>query len=196
MGTERGWARRFTAPARGFPRWDPRRPDRLAAVSNEGGSWQAWTFDPDGTRRPVTAERIGVEEVLVAPDGRLVWWHDPTGERARSLAGRAVRRRATQSPSCRGVPDGWTMGLGMARDVVAIGLATDDDYRIYVARAGEPARELWRTKHVAGVGREWPNGPAGLSADASLVSRVARRGRRHPAPGASRPRGLHGGRRR
>src|SRR5262245_44340265 len=83
------WVRRYTAPRLGLPRWSSARPDRLALISSESGIGQAWAADlDDGTRRRVSDERIGVEDVFIAPDGELVvWWHDATGdEKGRWLA--------------------------------------------------------------------------------------------------------------
>ncbi len=75
------WQRRFTAPQVGFPAWNDSAPDHLAFVSNESGIWQAWSADrASGGRRRVTDESVGVEEVMVAPDGRLVWWQDDVGD--------------------------------------------------------------------------------------------------------------------
>ena len=62
--------------------------DHLAFVSNESGSWQAWVTDRTarigaGSRTSRSASRA----VLVAPDGRVVWWRDDTGdERGRWMA--------------------------------------------------------------------------------------------------------------
>ena len=75
------WQRRFSAPQTGFPSWSGGAADHLAFVSNESGSWQAWITNVDGSdRRRVSDERVGVEAVLVAPDGRVVWWRDDTGD--------------------------------------------------------------------------------------------------------------------
>lgn len=169
MAPEPRWTHRFTAPQVGFPAWSVDSPDLLAVCSSESGSWQAWSHDlTTGRRRRVTDEPVGVEEVHVAPDGRFVWWHDPTGdEEGHWLAAAADGGEPTSLVP--DVPDGWSMGLAIVGDVVAVGLATDEDYRIYRAAGGEPARELWRTDAVAGVGCEWPEGRGGLSADASLL---------------------------
>ena len=52
---------------------------------------------------------------------------------------------------------------------VAIGLATDQDYRVYVCVEDGPPRELYRHTSPAGLGRAYPSGTGGLSADGSLV---------------------------
>jgi dipeptidyl aminopeptidase/acylaminoacyl peptidase len=52
---------------------------------------------------------------------------------------------------------------------VAAGLATDEDYRVFVSLGEEPARELYRNPAPAGVGSEWPQGGGGLSPDGALV---------------------------
>jgi dipeptidyl aminopeptidase/acylaminoacyl peptidase len=169
VAPEPRWARRFTAPQIGFPRWWVGSSELLAVCSSESGSWQAWSHDlVTGRRQRVTDEPVGVEEVHVAPDGRLVWWHDASGdELGRWLAAEAGGRTPTSLVP--DVPDGWSMGIAAVADVVALGLATTEDYRIYIAAGGRPAREVWRSDAILGVGCEWPEGSGGLSADASLL---------------------------
>jgi len=167
---EPAWVRRFTAPHVGFPAWRSARPDRLAFISTESGARQAWTADlRAGTRRQATGEAIGVEEVLLTPDGeRVVWWHDATGdERGHWVAAAFADREPSELLP--GVPDGWATGVAMEGSVVAAGVATDDDYRVYVSRDGEPATLVYRHELPAGVGREWGQGPGGLSADGTIL---------------------------
>jgi dipeptidyl aminopeptidase/acylaminoacyl peptidase len=164
------WVRRYTAPRIGLPRWSTARPERLAFISSESGIGQAWAADlHDGSRRRISDERIGVEDVFVTPDGEfVVWWHDATGdEKGRWLAvpfaGGDVR------PLVPDVPDAWAMGIAMARDVVALGLSDDEGYAVYVTAGGEPARRVYLHDQPAGVGCEWPQGVGGLSSDGALV---------------------------
>jgi dipeptidyl aminopeptidase/acylaminoacyl peptidase len=118
----------------------------------------------------VSDEPIGVEEVHVTPDGeRIVWWHDPTGdERGHWVVQDADGGAAGELLP--GVPDGWAVGIAMEGSVVAVGISTDDDYRVYLARDGAPAALVYRHEQPAGVGREWGQGPGGgLSADGSIL---------------------------
>jgi dipeptidyl aminopeptidase/acylaminoacyl peptidase len=50
-----------------------------------------------------------------------------------------------------------------------VGLCLDEDYVITVSLGSEPAREVYHSAQPAGVGREWPQGAGGLSADGSLI---------------------------
>lgn len=163
------WKLRFAAVEIGMPSWCDAAPDRLAFISNESGMWQVWAMDRStGERRQVSKDRVGVEHALVAPDGRIVWWFDATGdERGHWVA--AGFERGEPVPLMPDVPDGWSMGIAMAGDTVAVGLSTDEDYRVYVARGREPARLAYRHEQPAGVGRDWPEGVGGLSSDGSLV---------------------------
>ena len=164
------WVRRFTAPRVGFPAWRAARPDLLAFISTETGARQAWIHDlGTGKREQVSDEPIGVEEVLVTPDGdRIVWWHDATGdERGHWVARPAAGGDTTDLVP--GVPDGWAMGIAMEGSVIAVGVSTEDDYRVYVARDGSPATLVYRHEQPAGVGREWGQGPGGLSADGTIL---------------------------
>ena len=162
--------RRFTAPRVGFPSWAAERPERLAFISTESGARQAWTADLDtGTRTQVSDDPIGVEEVLVAPGGeRVVWWHDATGDERGHWVTASVGG-GTATPLVQGVPDGWATGIAMQETIVAVGVATEDDYRVYVARDGEVATLVYRHAMPAGVGREWGPGAGGLSADGALL---------------------------
>lgn len=167
---EPAWRRRFTAPRFLDFTWASHAPDRWAAVTNGSGSWQAWSWDPSqDTRIRISTEGIGAEEVHLTPDGSdVVWWRDETGdERGRWLAtpfaGGASRALLPD------VPDGWAMGLSLVPGAVAIGLATEEDYRVYAARGGGRASELYRHARPAGVGAEWPQGRGGLSADGAFL---------------------------
>src|SRR6188472_1811027 len=86
--TEPVWIQRYTATQLGFPAWNETSPDRLAVVSNRGGTWQAWAHDlTNGSWRRVSDEPVGVEVAWMLPDGRIAWWQDLSGaERGRLVA--------------------------------------------------------------------------------------------------------------
>jgi dienelactone hydrolase len=172
------WRRRFTAPQISDLSLVTGVPDRAAVVTNENGDLQAWSWDlPSDRRVRMSHGGVGAEEAHLTPDGQsVVWWLDPVGdERGRWMV--TPFAGGDPRPLLPDVPDGWPMGLSLVGDAVAIGLATDTDYRIYVSLAEEPARELYRHERPAGVGAEWPQGPGGLSADAALLCiRHAERG--------------------
>jgi len=163
------WKLRFTAPEVGLPKWADAASDRLAFVSTESGVRQAWLLDrTTGERRQASNDDVGVEHVLVAPDGRIVWWFDAVGdERGHWVA--VPFEGGEPTPLVLGVPDGWSMGIAMVNDTVAVGLSTDEDYRVYVAVGAAPARLIYRLERPAGVGRSWPEGAGGLSADGALL---------------------------
>ncbi|GIU97944.1 MAG: peptide hydrolase [Actinomycetota bacterium] len=172
------WRLRFTAPQIAAFTFAAAAPDRWAAVTNESGSWRAWSWDPStGRRRQVSTLGVGAEEVHLTPDGeRVVWWWDATGdERGRWMA--TPFAGGDPEPLAAGLPDGWVSGISLVPGAVAIGIVTDEDYRVYVGHDGEPARCLYRHERPAGVGAEWPQGRGGLSADGRLVCiRHAERG--------------------
>lgn len=166
---EADWERRFTAPELGFPRWAPAAPERLVAVSSEGGSFQAWAFDlATGARWRLSGEPVGVADAHPTPDGKgVAWWRDPTGdERGRWVV--APWEGGEPRDLLPGAPEGWSMGVDLAPGVVAAALAHEEGYSVLVARDGE-VRELLRSPEPLGVGREWPEGAGGLSADGELV---------------------------
>ena len=128
MADPLAWQRRFTAAQMSFPAWIDSAPDLLAFASNEDGSWQAWTTDlGTGTRQRVSNEPVGVEEALVAPDGRVVWWQDDVGdETGRWMA--AAFDGSEARPLVGGLPTGWRQGISFARTgEIALGLSTEED---------------------------------------------------------------------
>ncbi len=171
MSDEPAWVRRFRRPTiEGF-RWAPLAPERAAAVTTEDGSWQAWAWDlASGDRRRVSDGGVGAEEAHILPDGSgVVWWLDETGSEHGRWIVSPFDGQGEARPLIDGVPDGWAMGLSFAGSSVAAGIATDEDYGVYVADGGAPARTLYRDERPAGVGSEWPQGSGGLSSDASLL---------------------------
>jgi dienelactone hydrolase len=168
---EPAWTRRFRVPTIEQLEWASLAPDRLAAVTTEDGSWQAWAWDlASGRRRKVSQGGVGAEEAYVVPDGSaVVWWYDEDGsEHGRWIASPFEADRDA-APLLRGVPDGWSMGLSLVGSTVGVGIATDDGYGVWVAADGAPARELYRSPHPCQVGTEWPQGGGGLSTDAALL---------------------------
>lgn len=169
---ETDWRRRFTAPAVAGVRWAVTCPHRLAIVSTEGGSSQAWSWDRDtGDRRRVSTSGVGAEEAHITPDGSgVVWWLDPSGdERGRWMLTPFDGAGAT--PLFPELPDMWMSGLSLAGDSAAAGFSDDEGYRAVVRHgSGEPLLELYRHQQPAGVGRDWPQGAGGLAADARMLA--------------------------
>lgn len=162
------WQLRYTATECSFPAWTDEAPARVAVVSNRSGSSQVWWHDlAEATWHQVTQDPIGIEAVHVAPDGRAVWWVDRTGDERGHWVAAPFGGEPTRLVD--GVPDGWSMGISIVGDRVAIGLATDEDYRVYVVDGGRDARMIFGHEDPAGVGAEWPEGLGGLSSDSSLV---------------------------
>jgi dipeptidyl aminopeptidase/acylaminoacyl peptidase len=166
---EPAWIRRFTATDLGFPAWAPDRPERLAIVSNRGGSSQVWTHDlADASWRQVSADPVGVEIAWMLPDGRPAWFQDDTGaERGRLVA--APFEGGGDTPVFAELPDGWLMGLSFAGGRSAIGLEIDGVYRVFVIDADGETRELATFKRAAGVGGNWMRTIGGLSSDGKLL---------------------------
>lgn len=164
------WILRYTATRLGFPSWAEGAPDRLALVTNRSGSWQAWAHDiVAGTWRQASDERVGVEEVHVAPDGRIVWFRDATGDETGHWVAQPFDGGPAE-PLLPALPTGWSLGLAFAGDRIVAGLEVGGEYRVYVADADRGTRLLMRSSAPLGVGGEWPNaGAGGLSPDGSLV---------------------------
>ena len=170
MGTRPAWTLRFTHPTIEEVSWSPETVDRVAAVTTEDGSSQAWAWDlRSGDRRRVSTAGVGAEEAHITPGGDgVVWWLDEIGnERGRWIV--SPFDGGDPRPLLPGYHDEWMMGLSLVPGGVAAGYATDDDYRVYTTFGDEPPRELYRNTEPAGVGSEWPQGGGGLSPDGALV---------------------------
>ncbi len=163
------WKLRFTAPEISFPAWSAADPSLLAYVGTESGAWQVWTLDlTSGERRQVTDHPVGVEQVLMSPDGRVIWWIDDSGdERGRWMT--VGFEGGEPGPLFPTAPHGWATGISFADGVMAFGIATDDDYRAYVAEGDEPAHLLHTSERYLGIGRLDPPGTGGLSTDGRYV---------------------------
>jgi dipeptidyl aminopeptidase/acylaminoacyl peptidase len=163
------WPARFTATRLSFPSWAEAFPERLALVSNRSGVWQAWAHDRvAGSWRQASDEPIGVESVDVAPDGRIVWFSDATGDET----GRWIAQPfggGEAAPLAPGLPTGWPMGLAFALDIVSAGLEVGGEYRIYVVEGERDPRLLFRSAMPCGVGYQWGPGKRGLSPDGRLL---------------------------
>lgn len=152
-----------------LPTWSPAAPERLFFVSDEGGTTQVWMLDPERGRVALTDQPVGVEALVVLPDGSgAAWWSDETGDlhgswMVTSAADGSVR------PLVEGLPSGWGTGLSLAPGVAAIGLADDAVYRVVVVTDGSAPRVLHESTSPAGIGREWETTSGGLSTDGRLL---------------------------
>ena len=168
------WEQRFRAPTRTFPTWTDRAPDRLALISDEHGSFQAYAWDrATGAIRRATDERVGVGLATVSADGsEVLWFSDPTGdESGRWLA--VPFEGGSPREVLPGAPIGWPDGIAVGRERVVGVLADRGGFGVYVSEGGGRAKEILRLEdtisisasdlHVEGFDR------AGLSADGSLL---------------------------
>jgi dipeptidyl aminopeptidase/acylaminoacyl peptidase len=167
-GTEM-WHSRFTATRLAFPAWADASPNRLALVSNRSGAWQVWAHDLTvGSWRQVTDEPVGVEDVRVAPDGRIVWFGDQTGDETGVWVAQLFDG-GEALPLFPTLPTGWPTGLALAAHVAAAGLEVDGEYRIYVITDQQEPRLIYSSRTPSGVGSEDPAGAGGLSPDGRLL---------------------------
>ena len=105
-------------------------------ASNETGAHQLYTWDRQaGTRTQITNVAIGIAVGTITPDGQhVVWFDDETGDEVGRWVvhdfGEGVNgsRRLLQPE----VPAGWSAGLAVGESRVAIGVADDDGYAVYL----------------------------------------------------------------
>jgi dienelactone hydrolase len=171
VATPESWRERYRTPSLGFPQWSAQQPDRLVFISNEGGTTQAWTAElVSGRRYPITDQRIGVEDVLLTPDGvAAVWWSDETGDESGEWVTTSLDGDPSTQPLLPIELAGWSQGIALAGSTIAVALTDDTTYRLYVSIDDEPPRLLREGRHPLGLGREWESTGGGLSLDGSLV---------------------------
>ncbi len=170
---ERSWRDRFLAPTISFPQWADAAPDRLFFVSDESGSAQAWSADTTtGRRAQLTQQTVGVEALVVLPDGTgAAWWCDDTGNEHGTWMVTSADGSTTR-PLVPELPRGWGQGLSLAGDVVGLGLGGDDGYAVWVVEDAAPPRRVFASAYdrPSGIGREWETATGGgLSGDGRLL---------------------------
>jgi dipeptidyl aminopeptidase/acylaminoacyl peptidase len=156
------WIRRFRAARISLPSWAVDAPHRCVYATNASGVWQvmSWDLETDEHHR-ITDKETGVLGGRATPDGSEVVWFD---DRAGDEFGRYVVSPFNGGPARPLVPDleeGWSAGLSLRPDVIAVGVSNSDGFAISVADGGG-LRELYRSPQPAGVG--------GLSKDATLLA--------------------------
>lgn len=146
------WEQRFQASDVTFPSWSRLRPDRVVYASSETGAYQVYAHDlASSLRRRVTDVAIGNRQGIVHPDGESVlWFDDPRGDEV----GRWMREPfegGAAEPLLDGVPDAWPSGLALGLEVIAVGIATADEYSVHACRGTSATRVLYRASTVAEV---------------------------------------------
>lgn len=168
--TDRDWRERFRLPVVQFPQWSTADPDRLVFVSNEGGSTQIWTSHlATGERRAVTDQRVGVEEMVLSPDGESVaWWSDDSGDGNGAWVSTRLDDGVT-TPLLTRLGPGWSEGLAWCGGTTGIALTDETTYRVYAGTPGEAGRLVAESERPMGLGREWETTAGGLSTDGALM---------------------------
>lgn len=167
------WEARFRAPKLTLPHWSRSAPDRTVYTSNESGIWQIHAWDAGtGARRQVSDHPVGVLDGFASDDGEhVVFWQEDTGDET----GRWMRQPfegGASEPLLVDVPVGWHEGIALARGVVATVISSLDGFGIFVARDGEPAKEIVRSPEWLAIGGAIQGRPdrGGLSADGALLA--------------------------
>jgi dipeptidyl aminopeptidase/acylaminoacyl peptidase len=178
--TEARWRARFTAARVSLPSWAHDAPDRNIYVSNASGVFEIYAWDrATDTHRKVTDRPNGTHTGAISPDGEHVWWFsDSDGDEFGSwVAEPFAGRPADEAPKAAvpGSAPGYPAGLGLGRQVTAIGVSDDDGTTVFVAKNGGAAEVVYRNEHDGGV--------AALSRDETLlaIEHSEHGDNRHPA---------------
>jgi dienelactone hydrolase len=156
------WIRRFRAARVSLPTWAADAPHRCVYATNASGVWQtmSWDLDTD-VHTQITDKETGVLGGRPTPDGTGVIWFDDHGG---SEVGRYVVSPFEGGSAEAYVPDlpeGWSSGLSVRPEAIAVGVSSADGFVISV-RDGGGLREVYRSTQPAGVG--------GLSKDARILA--------------------------
>ncbi|MEI7745187.1 MAG: alpha/beta fold hydrolase [Chloroflexota bacterium] len=175
MPTVPAWERRFRSPILSFPAWAADDPDRLVIASTESGSYQLHAWDRrTGERRQVTHDKVGILSGMPTRDGTgVIWFHDATGAESGAFVVAPFDEDVAAEPLVEGVPEGWSEGIAVGLRRTAIAISTDDDYSVWVADDGAPARLLHRHQQpvrlAGGWGMSGAMGRSALSSDDALL---------------------------
>jgi dienelactone hydrolase len=161
MTTMPVWEQRFRAPRVSLPEWAEHAPERCLYVANPTGTFELYAWDRStDTHRQVTDRPQGTTDGALSPDGEHVWWFaDTDGDEF----GGWKRQPFEGGPDEDAVPDvpaGYPAGLELGRQVVVVGVSTDEGTTVHVVRDGGTS-VLYTSQHDASVG--------GLSRDEQLV---------------------------
>jgi dipeptidyl aminopeptidase/acylaminoacyl peptidase len=164
---EARWRARFTAARVSLPDWARDAQDRSVYISNASGVWEIYAWDRStDTHRQVTDRPHGTSHATISPDGHHIWWFDDTaGDEFGVWVSEPFAGKAEGDPVRPAVPGthaGYPSGLAVGRDVVAVGMDTDDGSTIWLGKGGEPAEVTYSSEHNAGV--------AALSRDDRLLA--------------------------
>ena len=156
------WEARFRAARVSLPEWAVDAPHRCLYASNATGTWElyAWDRDTDQTRQ-VTDRPQGTTHGALDPAGEWVWWFDDTDGDEHGRWMRQPFGGGDVEVAMPDVPAGYSAGLAMAGDLVAVGVSGDDGVTIHVGVPGEPTRVVYASEDDADV--------VDLSRDGTLI---------------------------
>ena len=149
------WEHRFRAPTHTFPVWARHAPDRLVVATNETGTYQVYAWDrARATRTKITDLAVGVLGGVPTPDGSAIaWFDDATGDETGIWVRSDFDHPDEDAPPlAAGVPNGWQAGLAIGETRIAIGIADDTGYAVYLDN--ERIHHHPDVVHVAGLSRD------------------------------------------
>ncbi|GAA3891341.1 prolyl oligopeptidase family serine peptidase [Saccharothrix violaceirubra] len=162
---EERWRSRFTAPRVTLPDWADDAPDRSLYLSNSSGVWEIYAWDrASDSHRKVTDRPNGTSHATLSPDGETIWWFSDTDgdEFGIWVTEPFAESGGSAEPGVDGVHAGYSAGLAVGHDLVAVATSTDDGTVVHVSRSGGPAEVVYEHRNDAGL--------AALSKDETLLA--------------------------
>jgi len=154
-GDEARWQARFRAIRISLPGWAVDRPSRCLYVSNASGVFELYAWDRDtGERRRVTDRPNGTTDGALDPSGEQLWWFDDTdGDEFGTWKRQPFAADHTSAvEAIPGLEPGYSAGLDIGREIVAVGRATDDGCELYLWRPETEPVLVYRSEQDASVG--------------------------------------------
>ena len=160
---EHRWRRRFSAARLSLPDSARDAEDHAVFVSNTGGVYELYCWDvAGGEQQQATSRPDGTVSGTLGADGEDLYYFDDSdgdefGAWLRQPFGVGPGGAVAAFPN---VPEGYSAGLVLGRDVSLVGFSDDDGTRIHLSVGAEPARVVYTHANDA-----WPGG---LSRDDSI----------------------------
>ncbi|NUS72961.1 MAG: S9 family peptidase [Corynebacteriales bacterium] len=146
------WQQRFLATRIQLPQFARYAEQRALYRSNATGVEEIYLWDRStDTHRQATNRKNGTRSALIAPDGEHFWWFNDTDGDEHGHWMRQHFASGQANKALADVPDGYSAGLALGRELVVVGVSNDDGSTLY-AQVNGKAHQIYQHEQDAGVG--------------------------------------------